>query len=109
MLIYKERYIKLVNIKLCTFVLFNSITACLRFDKNSAGLDTADEKPVNKIRIDSLLQNTYIDSQVFSVQILQQEEFVVLLQERETAKKAGKLPSCFANRLSGGGVIADWR
>ena len=88
------------------------LTARLWFDKNSACPDTVAEKPVNKIRLDSLLQNTYIDSEVFSVQILQQEEFVVLLQERETAEGAGKLPSCFANRLSGGGgggVIADWR
>lgn len=84
---------------------FQCFTARLRFPKNSACIDTVAEKTVNKTRLLSLLQNTYIDSQVFSVQNLQQEEFVVLLQERETAEEAGKLPSCFASILSGG-VIA---
>ena len=67
-------------------------------------LDNVAEKTRTKIRLHFLSQNTYIDLQLFSAQILQQEEFVVILQERETTVEAGKLPSCSPRKLSGGNI-----
>ena len=40
---------------------------------------------------------------MFSAQILQQEQFVVLLQQRETVEQAAKLPSWFAREVLPGG------
>ena len=103
MLTYKETN-KAVQYQIIMYFCSTN-TARLWFAEDSASLDNVAEKTRNKIRLHFLSQNTYIDLQLFSAQILQQEEFVVILQERETAEEAGKLPSCSARKLSGGGIF----